>query len=82
MPSTKMPTSICSTCMSHVTKGTVNVLIKDDGKPFNPILKDVSFNEDGDGLGLALVNTIADIKYKFMYNQNVVFLTFKRQEIS
>ena len=63
-------------------KDTVNVLIKDDGKPFNPILKDVSFNEDGDGLGLALVNTIADIKYKFMYNQNVVFLTFKRQEIS
>ena len=61
-------------------KDTVNVLIKDDGKPFNPILKTVSFNEDGDGLGLALVNTMADIKYKFMYNQNVVFLTFKREE--
>ena len=63
-------------------KETVSVLIKDDGKPFNPILKTVSFNEDGDGLGLALVNTIADIKYKFMYNQNVVFLTFKREELS
>ena len=61
-------------------KETVNVLIKDDGKPFNPILKTVSFNEDGDGLGLALVNTMANIKYKFMYNQNVVFLTFKRQQ--
>ena len=61
-------------------KETVSVLIKDDGKPFNPILKDVSFNEDGDGLGLALVNTMADIKYKFMYNQNVVFLTFKREQ--
>ena len=36
-------------------KETVSVLIKDDGKPFNPILKTVSFNEDGDGLGLALV---------------------------
>ena len=59
-------------------KDTVSVLIKDDGKPFNPILKTVSFNEDGDGLGLALVNTMADIKYKFMYNQNVVFLTFLR----
>lgn len=59
-------------------KDTVSVLIKDDGKPFNPILKSVSFNEDGDGLGLALVNTIADMKYKFMYNQNVVFLTFMR----
>ena len=59
-------------------KDTVSVLIKDDGKPFNPILKSVSFNEDGDGLGLALVNTMADMKYKFMYNQNVVFLTFSR----
>ena len=63
-------------------KETVSVLIKDDGKPFNPILKTVSFNEDGDGLGLALVNTIADIKYKFMYNQNVVFLTFNREQTS
>ena len=63
-------------------KETVSVLIKDDGKPFNPVLKTVSFNEDGDGLGLALVNTIADIKYKFMYNQNVVFMTFKREELS
>ena len=61
-------------------KETVSVLIKDDGKPFNPILTNVSFNEDGDGLGLALVNTMADIKYKFMYNQNVVFLTFKREQ--
>ena len=63
-------------------KETVSVLIKDDGKPFNPILKTVSFNEDGDGLGLALVNTMADIKYKFMYNQNVVFLTFNREQTS
>ena len=60
-------------------KDTVSVLIKDDGKPFNPILKTVSFNEDGDGLGLALVNTMADIQYKYMYNQNVVFLTFTRK---
>ena len=34
-------------------KETVSVLIKDDGKPFNPILKTVSFNEDGDGLKMA-----------------------------
>ena len=61
-------------------KETVSVLIKDDGKPFNPTLTTVSFNEDGDGLGLALVNTMADINYKFMYNQNVVFLTFKREQ--
>ena len=31
---------------------------QDDGKPFNPTLTTVSFNEDGDGLGLALVNTM------------------------
>ena len=59
---------------------TVSVLLKDDGKPFNPVLNTVSINEDGDGLGLALVNTLADIKYKYMYNQNVVFLTFNREK--
>ena len=58
---------------------TVSILLKDDGKPFNPVLNNVSFNEDGDGLGLALVNTLADIQYKYMYNQNVVFLTFARK---
>jgi anti-sigma regulatory factor (Ser/Thr protein kinase) len=56
----------------------VSVLIKDDGKPFNPILTSVSFSADGGGLGLALVNTLADIKYRYMYDQNVVFLTFAR----
>jgi anti-sigma regulatory factor (Ser/Thr protein kinase) len=59
---------------------TVSVLLKDDGKPFNPVLNTVSINEDGDGLGLALVNTLADIKYKYMYNQNVVFMTFNREK--
>lgn len=61
---------------------TVSVLLKDDGKPFNPVLNTVSFNEDGDGLGLALVNTLADIQYKYMYNQNVVFLTFARKTVA
>jgi putative MATE family efflux protein len=62
-------------------KDTVSVLIKDDGKPFNPVQKTVSFNEDGDGLGLALVNSLADIQYKYMYNQNVVFMTFTRKKM-
>ena len=61
------------------SEDTVSILLKDDGKPFNPVLNTVSFNEDGDGLGLALVNTLADIQYKYMYNQNVVFLTFARK---
>lgn len=61
-------------------KDTVSVLLKDDGKPFNPVLNTVSFNEDGNGLGLALVNSLADIKYRYMYNQNVVFMTFAREK--
>lgn len=59
----------------------VSVLLKDDGKPFNPILNTITINEDGGGLGLALVNTLADIQYKYMYNQNVVFLTFSRKTV-
>ena len=62
-------------CHEH----TVSVLIKDDGRPFNPVKNTTSINEDGDGLGLTLVNMLANIQYKFMYNQNVVFLTFNRE---
>ena len=64
-------------CHEHI----VSVLIKDDGKPFNPVKNAASINEDGDGLGLTLVNMLANIQYKFMYNQNVVFMTFNRENI-
>ena len=64
-------------CHEHI----VSVLIKDDGRPFNPVKNAASINEDGDGLGLTLVNMLANIQYKFMYNQNVVFMTFNRENI-
>ena len=67
----------------HIICHELNVseLIKDDGKPFNPVKNAASINEDGDGLGLTLVNMLANIQYKFMYNQNVVFMTFNRENI-
>lgn len=64
---------------------TVNVLIKDDGRPFNPILKDENNTyhyQDSTKLGLTLVNKSTDsINYKYMYNQNVIMLTFQKNEL-
>ena len=61
--------------------GKVNILIKDDGRPFNPILKQDSgilFSLDDEHLGLKLVNRLgAAISYKYMYNQNMVQITFQ-----
>lgn len=61
--------------------GRVNILIKDDGRPFNPILKHASERSvllDDEHLGLKLVNTLgAAISYKYMYNQNMVQITFQ-----
>lgn len=60
----------------------INVLLKDDGRPFNPILKEeISKEEDASDqkLGLKIVNHITtSINYKYMYDQNVVLLTFNR----
>ena len=61
--------------------GKVNILIKDDGRPFNPILKQDSgilFSLDDEHLGLKLVNKLgAAISYKYMYNQNMAQITFQ-----
>ena len=60
----------------------VTVLLKDDGRPFNPILKHHpdSLEEKPEGiehLGLRLVNsTSQNITYKYMYDQNMVYMTF------
>ena len=55
----------------------VSVLLKDDGHPFNPILKDTP--QGIENLGLRLVNaTNPNINYKYMYDQNMVFMTFQR----
>lgn len=62
----------------------VNVLLKDDGRPFNPVLKPDELKtpiEPEDRLGLRMVNSvISTINYKYMYDQNMVMMTFLRPQ--
>ena len=51
----------------------VSVLLKDDGRPFNPVIKELP--EGTDHLGLRLVKGSTHINYKYMYDQNMVFFT-------
>ena len=63
----------------RITEPMVSVLLKDDGRPFNPILKDTP--EGIEHLGLRLVNgTTQHITYKYMYDQNMVYMTFYNNE--
>ena len=53
----------------------VTVLLKDDGRPFNPLL--YSPHTDMEHLGLRLVNGAThDMTYQYMYDQNMVFIKF------
>jgi Na+-driven multidrug efflux pump/anti-sigma regulatory factor (Ser/Thr protein kinase) len=61
------------------------IIIKDDGKQFNPKFPYVEPTEEqlfgGEDLklGLTLVNGLCDdINYKYMYGQNMLYLNFKR----
>lgn len=68
----------------RVKKDTVNVLLKDDGRPFNPVMKseDLKIDRENpeDKLGLRIVNATSDnISYKYMYDQNIVMLSFPRK---
>lgn len=57
------------------TESMVSVLLKDDGRPFNPTLHETP--EGIEHLGLRLVNgTTQNITYKYMYDQNMVYMTF------
>ena len=64
----------------------ISVLLKDDGRPFNPIFKNKELREkntdiDYEHLGLLLVTgQSSSINYKYMYDQNMVFLTFQRNQ--
>lgn len=66
-----------------VTEREVHVLLKDDGRPFNPVMagddrKIESDNPNGK-IGLKIVNSLYDkVSYKYMYDQNMVMLTFLR----
>ncbi|MBR4730769.1 MAG: ATP-binding protein [Prevotella sp.] len=57
------------------TEPMVSVLLKDDGRPFNPTLRDTPNGIEH--LGLRLVNGVSSqINYKYMYDQNMVYMTF------
>jgi hypothetical protein len=55
------------------------MVLKDAGRPFNPVRPSHFINlEDSDvSLGLALVNNVCStLSHKYMYGQNVVFAEF------
>ena len=66
----------------RLTEAQVSVLLKDDGRPFNPVFKNKELREknadtDYEHLGLRLVTgESSSIHYQYMYDQNMVFLTF------
>ena len=68
----------------RLTETQVSVLLKDDGRPFNPVFKNKELREknadtDYEHLGLLLVTgESSSIHYQYMYDQNMVFLTFKK----
>jgi putative MATE family efflux protein len=66
----------------RLTDTQVSVLLKDDGRPFNPVFKNQELREknadtDYEHLGLRLVTgESSSINYQYRYDQNMVFLTF------
>ncbi|MFI3298565.1 MAG: MATE family efflux transporter [Rikenellaceae bacterium] len=53
---------------------TINLSIKDDGMPFNPLLN----KNINDGLGLKILQGITpEIDYKYLMNQNITSLSIK-----
>ena len=56
------------------TASLVTLLLKDDGRPFNPLLR---ASDSMEHLGLRLVNGVThDMTYQYMYDQNMVFIKF------
>ena len=65
----------------HIAVGgdKVSMVLKDAGRPFNPVLPSRNMNlEDSEvSLGLTLVNNVCTtLSHKYMYGQNVVFAEF------
>ena len=60
------------------TSALVTMLLKDDGRPFNPLL---GASDSMEHLGLRLVNGFAqDMTYQYMYDQNMVFIKFRKDK--
>lgn len=69
----------------RIDKDNVKVLIKDDGRPFNPVIREenvkIQSDDPSEKIGLKIVNsTTESIDYKYMYNQNVAMLKFQRNK--
>ena len=70
----------------NISKDSIFITIKDDGRPFDPIqagkMADERIGQAGhEHLGLRLVtNIIPDITYKYMYGQNTVFISRKMKQ--
>lgn len=67
----------------RISNNEVNVMIKDDGRPFNPIIsfeqRQINSDDPEESLGLKIINSTTDnINYKYMYDQNIVMLNFQR----
>lgn len=67
-----------------VGAGEVSMVLKDAGRPFNPVLSSRHSNlleTNNVSLGLTLVNNVCTtLSHKYMYGQNVVFAEFKGGE--
>ena len=65
-----------------VVGNKVCMVLKDAGRPFNPVISSSHINlENSDvSLGLALVNNVCTtLSHKYMYGQNVVFAEFRNE---
>lgn len=63
------------------TAALLSVLIKEDGRPFNPILKETVAGVErlDERLDERLINgACQSMTYKYMYDQNMIYMTFKR----
>ncbi len=58
-------------------RDSVVVSVKDDGRPFDPTM----VNEERRSIGLTILNNLCqEIEYKYMFGQNVTYMTWRMNE--
>ena len=60
--------------------GKVSLVLKDAGRPFNPVLpsRNINLENNDEKLGLTLINNVCTtLSHKYMYGQNVLFAEFE-----